>query len=210
MVTINTLNGGNIAVTLGSGTETYPRWVEPSYSNLFFSDDSEASDYSIGQELAYYSGHARLSGLDFYSHETIENDFSGVTVLNMYSSYEAAEDGGGYPQLTLYRQFLPGHWEDQNGNWVNGSWSNTTNNGRNWEGTRDSVATFYETESELANDSLSLDDIEAIGSRLPCWANNSFAVNYSNYDVKNLNVFKPWTGELFLRTWTNTVQPPNP
>ena len=28
-----------------------------------------------------------------------------------------------YDNVTAYRKYIPGHWEDADGNWINGSWS---------------------------------------------------------------------------------------
>lgn len=123
MVNINKLNGGNITVTLGSAGNTYPRWIAPIYSNEFIPDDTQYGVFDISQNnLTISEGHAYDSVTETESYETLTS-FDGVTILHMYPYGRV--DGGNGPKLTLYRRYIPGHWEDENGNWVNGYWSNT-------------------------------------------------------------------------------------
>lgn len=202
MVNINTLNGGNITVTLGSSGNTYPRWVDPIYSDELIPNYTEFGDiYSI-DGLIIANGRVYDPGTNAYSDEEISS-FDEVTVLNMLIE----QDGVVVQSFTLYRRYVPGHWEDENGNWVNGYWSNTNENGI-WTGQQGSTAKLYETNEELEADGFSQYDIEAMGITPPVWLSNNTILDFTG-EGKGLNVARlSTTGELFLREWTNTVQPP--
>ena len=57
---------------------------------------------------------------------------SDIATLTEISWDVTPEYYNGVSELTAYRKYTPGHWEDADGNWINGSWGNWEGNISQW------------------------------------------------------------------------------
>ena len=90
----------------------------------------------------------------------------------------------GKVSLTIYRKYTPGHWEDADGNWINGSWGN-------WEG---NISQWIEWNTTF---------------NPPAWCNSVEPMSnvecFPSKNDKNANLFIEHDSTTYCtRTWNNT------
>ena len=109
-----------------------------------------------------------------------------------------------------YQVYTPGHWEDANGNWINGSWGKWNNEEYS------SVSWLSYDDAKTQHESGWYPEVNDI-SKLFGWQYGSASLNNLNVkDAQNVNanllyLISPDLGLEVLqrRIWTNTVPEPN-
>ena len=128
-ITINTLIGGSINIVTGAGTSE--RWFEPQYTNEWVSSDGSTLNNIIfgpyGPENLPSGNYAlptvyRASGNTYDATSLFMGNYDDSTESDKIVKMEFNDSTTGEVSLTIYRKYTPGHWEDANGNWINGSW----------------------------------------------------------------------------------------
>lgn len=91
------------------------KWVPAVYTDQWLFSDGEKYTLSVTQQF------------NFYYWTAIDSDGGQLTSYNTFTdksecdtSISASFSGNSNPNA--YRIYTPEHWEDGNGNWINGSW----------------------------------------------------------------------------------------
>lgn len=122
-ITINNLIGGSINIVTGGGTSE--RWVEPQYTDEWVF--SNGGSYPITFDHMYddqYMPNLQPNGGTPKKGLVKQSDIATLTEISWDVT---SEYYGGVTELTAYRKYTPGHWEDANGNWINGNWGTWSN-----------------------------------------------------------------------------------
>ena len=117
-ITINNLIGGSINIVTGGGG-TSERWVEPQYTDDWVFSDGQKHTIRIDYTDETFDGHLAYN---YY--------IDDVLVKGDTDAYEI--EISDYDTVTAYRKYIPGHWEDADGNWINGSWSSWSDGNLYW------------------------------------------------------------------------------
>lgn len=108
-ITIKNLIGGSINIVTGGGG-TSERWVNPQYTDDWVFSDGQEHTIRIDYTDETFDGHLAYS---YY--------MDNYLVKGDTDAYEI-EISDNNNNVTAYRKYIPGHWEDADGNWINGSW----------------------------------------------------------------------------------------
>ena len=189
-----------------TGNETWVPVCNPDGSPLTDTDHAEWV-FSDGKEhtltFGYYSDDMYIFNLDGsdsrYNHngeewimgmpETFPKN-EQPTKTEFYITNPNDENDSFY--IKAYRKYIPGHWEDANGNWINGSWGDWSNSNL-IEWSKPNYSYIDEDKWVYKPDPL----------------DNSLIVYPSEYD-QNANLCQHATAAELIatRTWTNTKPAP--
>lgn len=162
----------NAGSTPPAGAE---RWVEPVYTDEWVWSDGMPHMFDFADTDGDGLSSWILDGS--YAPEDYENEF--LTYIHV------PEFQIGPTEVNGYRKYIPGHWEDADGNWINGSWD-----------TPDylvSVKTGYTPKIIWGEWST------------PGWYDESTDVFYG--DDRNINYIHDGS-LIWIRTWNNTKPAP--
>lgn len=192
-ITIKNLIGGSINIVTGGGTSE--RWVKPQYTDDWvFSDGKEHSIFVVDywdyddpmNGMVYYE----IDGGDCYGiiYRRDHMDWTAEKALEELDKMTVLDCGGNY---IAYRKYIPGHWEDADRNWINGSWGD-------WN----SVISGYEVEDgeQYGNPNVWY----FIGDGMPSaelQKSSNLALWYGDFSGKSNIPFA-------TRTWNNTKPAP--
>lgn len=127
--------------------------------------------------------------------------FGQETKMSLYLIDENFEE----IEIIAYRKYTPAHWEDPNGNWINGSWSNWSG----WHLMLDGTKTEF-TDVDIDSGYINFFPSEDEGpDRWTIQADEALA--FPNVDNPNMlyAFFGPeYSSGYATRTWTNTKPAP--
>ena len=187
------------------------KWVPAAYTNKWaFSDGNtryititgpNAYDFSTITEDEYNDLMQYTDGMTHFHivstgipYENTIIGFSSYAEMKKTTELTFKLIDSSNPDLKCYRIYTPGHWEDANGNWINGSWDSET-----------TMTAIYDPNDWKCK---WLDDgTDQSGSPRAGWYGGEFLSDDRNASIfisQNAGEYYSWH-----RIWTNTVPEPN-